>query len=74
VVRRRICPLSAVVCSLVVLVLAFPAFAAPCRSGSFETWLERFKQEAAARGISQRMIAIVRRSPPMSALSPKAGK
>jgi lytic murein transglycosylase len=32
------------------------AHAVPCHSGSFETWLESFKQEAAAQGISQRTI------------------
>ena len=32
------------------------AHAVPCHSGSFETWLEAFKREAAAQGISQRTI------------------
>src|ERR1700680_5259172 len=41
------------------VVLAFSASgsAAPCGSGSFESWLESFKREAAAQGISQRTIA-----------------
>src|ERR1043165_8685117 len=34
------------------LTSAAPAFAAPCGTGSFETWLEDFKKEAAAKGIS----------------------
>jgi lytic murein transglycosylase len=44
---------------LFVLVLwAAPAWAVPCQSGgSFETWLEGFKKEAAAAGISQNTIA-----------------
>jgi lytic murein transglycosylase len=33
------------------------AFAAPCGSGSFEAWLDDFKTEAAAKGISQSAIA-----------------
>jgi lytic murein transglycosylase len=42
---------------LFVLVLwAAPAWAVPC-GGSFETWLEGFKKEAAAAGISQNTIA-----------------
>src|SRR5438876_8809047 len=49
--------LSPVACFVVVLAFAFPAFAVPCGSGSFESWLESFKREAAARGISQRTIA-----------------
>jgi lytic murein transglycosylase len=41
-------------------VQAMPAasgFAAPCGSGSFEVWLEDFKTEAAAQGISKSAIA-----------------
>src|SRR4051812_36691170 len=34
------------------LVSAAPAIAAPCGTGPFETWLEDFKKEAAAKGIS----------------------
>src|SRR5258708_28759828 len=33
-----------------------PSFAAPCGSGTFEAWLEDFKKEAAAKGISQSAI------------------
>ena len=34
------------------------AFGAPCRNtGSYERWLEDFKKEAAAQGISARVIA-----------------
>src|SRR5882672_9968472 len=35
------------------LASAAPALAAPCGSGTFEAWLEDFKKEAAAKGISQ---------------------
>jgi len=35
---------------------AAPSLAAPCGTGSFETWLEDFKKEAAAKGISQSAI------------------
>ena len=34
-----------------------PAFAAACGSGSFESWLEDFKKEAAAKGIPQAVLA-----------------
>jgi lytic murein transglycosylase len=33
-----------------------PALAAPCGTGSFQTWLDDFKAEAAAKGISQAAI------------------
>ena len=36
---------------------AAPALAAPCGTGTFEAWLEDFKKEAAAKGISQSAIA-----------------
>src|SRR6478672_8571014 len=36
---------------------AAPALAAPCGTGSFEAWLADFKNEAAAKGISQSAIA-----------------
>ena len=35
------------------LTSAAPALAAPCGTGTFEAWLEDFKKEAAAKGISQ---------------------
>src|SRR5215218_9134339 len=38
------------------LLSAAPSLAAPCGTGSFETWLEDFKKEAAAKGISQSAI------------------
>jgi len=41
----------------ILLALSATASAVPCGSGSFETWLESFKREAAAQGISQRTIA-----------------
>src|SRR5260370_14295458 len=53
-VFRRVSPVA---CFVVVLAFAFAAFAVPCGSGSFESWLKSFKREAAARGISQRTIA-----------------
>lgn len=34
-----------------------PAFGATCGSGSFESWLEDFKKEAAAKGIPQAVLA-----------------
>src|SRR5438552_8396765 len=38
------------------LTSAAPSLAAPCGSGTFEAWLEDFKKEAAAKGISQSAI------------------
>jgi lytic murein transglycosylase len=35
-----------------VVISAAPAIAAPCGSGTFEAWLDDFKKEAAAKGIS----------------------
>jgi membrane-bound lytic murein transglycosylase B len=35
---------------------AAPALAVPC-GGNFEAWLESFRREAAAKGISQRTIS-----------------
>ena len=35
------------------LATAAPALAAPCGSGTFDAWLDDFKKEAAAKGISQ---------------------
>jgi lytic murein transglycosylase len=42
---------------LVIFCFVLSAQGAPCRSGSFDTWLEGFRREAAAQGISQRTIA-----------------
>src|SRR6266516_4256646 len=39
------------------LALSASASAVPCGSGGFEGWLEAFKREAAAQGISARSIA-----------------
>ena len=44
--------LRALTLGALLLTSAAPAFAAPCGTGSFETWLEDFKKEAAAKGIS----------------------
>jgi len=49
--------LKAFVLSALFTVSAVPAFAAACGTGTFEAWLEDFKKEAAARGISQSAIA-----------------
>jgi membrane-bound lytic murein transglycosylase B len=38
--------------SALLLTSVAPALAAPCGTGSFETWLEDFKKKAAAKGIS----------------------
>jgi lytic murein transglycosylase len=42
---------------LAAVLAAGPALAVGCETGSFTTWLEGFKQEAATEGISQRAIA-----------------
>src|SRR5947199_531668 len=49
--------LKAFALSALLTISAAPVFAAPCGSGSFEAWLEDFKKEAAAKGISQTAIA-----------------
>src|SRR5262249_56108184 len=44
--------------TLTVALLAIaPARAVPCGGGSFEAWLDGFKREAAASGITQRGLA-----------------
>ena len=48
--------LSAVVVGAVVTISQPAALAAPCGTGSFQTWLDDFKTEAAAKGISQAAI------------------
>jgi lytic murein transglycosylase len=45
-------PLHAAALAVFVLISAAPAIAAPCGSGTFETWLEDFKKEATSKGIS----------------------
>ena len=42
--------------SALLLTSAAPALAAPCGTGTFEAWLDDFKKEAAAKGISQSAI------------------
>jgi lytic murein transglycosylase len=42
---------------MVALLAAAPARAVPCGGGSFEAWLDGFKREAAANGITQRGLA-----------------
>jgi membrane-bound lytic murein transglycosylase B len=44
--------LRALTLGALLLTSAAPAFAAPCGTSPFETWLEDFKKEAAAKGIS----------------------
>src|SRR4030088_3168779 len=43
--------------SAVLMMPGASALAAPCGTGKFETWLDGFKNEAAAKGISQSAIA-----------------
>src|SRR3982075_2980531 len=45
-------PLRAAALAALLLMSAASAIAAPCGSGTFETWLDDFKKEAAAKGIS----------------------
>jgi lytic murein transglycosylase len=49
--------LSRVIFAVLFAAAASPALAATCGTGSFETWLNNFKVEAAAEGISQKAIA-----------------
>jgi lytic murein transglycosylase len=49
--------LRAFALSMLLTISVAPAFAAPCGTGSFEAWLEDFKKEAAAKGISPAAIA-----------------
>jgi lytic murein transglycosylase len=48
---------KAIVLSAVLAAPAASALAAPCGTGSFEAWLDDFKTQAAAKGISQSAIA-----------------
>jgi lytic murein transglycosylase len=43
--------------AVLLAISASPALAATCGTGSFESWLESFKTEAATEGISQKAIA-----------------
>ena len=43
--------------SAVLTISAAPALAASCGTGSFATWLDEFKNDAAAKGISQSAVA-----------------
>jgi lytic murein transglycosylase len=49
--------LRAFAVSAALVLTGTPALAASCGSGSFQTWLDDFKTEAAAKGISQAAIA-----------------
>jgi lytic murein transglycosylase len=56
--RQTKCGLMLVVAALVGAIVAGPALAQKCHpEGSFEGWLESFKRDAAAQGISQKAIA-----------------
>ena len=44
--------LRAAALTVFILTSALPAVASPCGTGTFEAWLEDFKKEAAAKGIS----------------------
>ena len=44
--------LRALTSAALLLISVAPALAAPCGTGTFEAWLEDFKKEAAAKGIS----------------------
>jgi lytic murein transglycosylase len=50
-------PFRAFLVSAVLTISAAPALAAPCGTGSFASWLDDFRNEAAAKGISQAAIA-----------------
>ena len=50
--------LSRVTLAVLFTVATSPAHAAACGTGSFESWLDNFKTEAAAEGISQKAIAL----------------
>jgi lytic murein transglycosylase len=50
-------PLRAWLLSAVLTLPGAPALAASCGTGSFQAWLDDFKNEAAAKGISQSAIA-----------------
>ena len=50
------CSIPAFAVGVLLLMSAAQSFAAPCGSGTFETWLEDFKKEAATKGISQSAI------------------
>jgi len=51
------CLFKAAAVSAVIMISPAPALAAPCGTGSFQAWLDDFKTEAAAKGISQAAIA-----------------
>jgi lytic murein transglycosylase len=51
------CLFNAAAVSAVIMISPAPALAASCGTGSFQAWLDDFKTEAAAKGISQAAIA-----------------
>src|ERR1700716_4516793 len=50
-------PVRALALSMLLMIPGAPVLAAPCGTGSFGTWLNDFKNDAAAKGISQSAIA-----------------
>jgi lytic murein transglycosylase len=48
---------SAIAVSAVVMMPGVPALAASCGTGNFQAWLDDFKNDAAAKGVSQSAIA-----------------
>jgi lytic murein transglycosylase len=48
---------GAIVWAVCVVLWVGPGIAAECQRDNFDSWLERFKQEASAQGLSQRTIA-----------------
>ena len=50
-------PIRAFLTAAVLTISAVPAFAASCGTASFASWLDEFKADAAAKGISQSAIA-----------------
>jgi lytic murein transglycosylase len=54
--KVRLLIICATCMALAAVVAAGTGFAADCQHGDFATWLEHFKQDAAAQGISQKTI------------------
>src|SRR4030081_3334737 len=50
-------PVRALALSMLLMIPGAPVLSAPCGACRFETWLDGFKNEAAAKGISQSAIA-----------------
>jgi lytic murein transglycosylase len=50
-------PIRSLILALALIVCVAPALAVQCESGGFEDWLDAFRREAAATGVSQRGLA-----------------